>query len=162
MLENLDIRIEDNNSMLLDSIKIDVQQSLKNRDVLRVETLRFLIAAVRNAGIAKYGAEGEAGMTDQDVLEVIKKQVKTRKESIEAFEKANRNDLADKEKKELEILAAFLPKELSDEDLIRLIEPVAKSGEKNFGLLMKQAMAAVNGQAEGGRVSALLKQLMTS
>lgn len=148
--------------MLLDTIKIDVQQSLKNRDTIRVDTLRFLIAAVRNAAIAKYGAQGESAVTDTDVLEAIKKQVKTRKESIEAFEKAGRTDLSEKEKKELDILAAFLPKELSDEELKALLKPIAESGEKNFGLLMKQAMAVVQGKAEGGRVSAILKSLSTS
>ena len=147
--------------MLLDSIKIQIQQSLKNREVVRVDTLRFLLSAARNLGIAKYGAQGEAGLTDQDILEVIKKQVKTRKESIEAFEKAKRNDLVDKEKKELEILSTFLPQELGDEELKKILEPIAKTGEKNFGLLMKQAMAAVQGQADGGRVSAMLKVLCT-
>lgn len=146
--------------MLLDSIKTDIQASLKLHESVRVDTLRFLLAAVRNAGIAKYGAQGEAGLTDSDIIDVIKKQVKTRKESIEAFEKAGRNDLADKEKKELAILATFLPKELSDEELKNLLIPIVQSGEKNFGLLMKQAMAAVKGQADGGRVSGILKNLL--
>jgi len=148
--------------MLLDSIKTDIQQSLKQHDAVRVQTLRFLLAAIRNEGIAKYGAIGEEGITDQDVLGCIKKQVKTRKESIEAFVKAGRNDLSEKEQQELNILTTFLPKELTDEELLQLLQPILQSDEKNFGLLMKQAMALVNGQADGGRVSSVLKQLQNS
>jgi uncharacterized protein YqeY len=149
--------------MLLDSIKNDIAQSLKNRDSIRLNTLRFLLSAIRNAAIVKYGAKGESNMTNQDILDVIKKQIKTRKEAIEAFSKAGRNDLAQKEQKELNILQTFVPKELSDEELKALLEPmIKKSGEQNFGLLMKQAMAAVDGKADGGRVSAMVKTLMSS
>ncbi|KKR78849.1 MAG: hypothetical protein UV58_C0025G0016 [Candidatus Wolfebacteria bacterium GW2011_GWC1_43_10] len=146
--------------MLLDDLKADVLTSMKKGDHVRVDTLRFLLAAIRNAAISKYQAAGEAAMKDEDVLDVIKKQVKTHKESIEAFTKASRNELVLKEQGELTILEAFLPKEMTDEELKKLLEPVAKSGESNFGLLMKQAMQAVAGRADGGRVSSMLKQLI--
>lgn len=146
--------------MLLDQIKTDVNDSLKKGDKTRVETLRFLLAAVRNEAIAKYQAAGEEKVTDADVLEVVKHQVKTHKESIEAFTKANRSELAAKEQAELAILETFLPKQISDEELKKLLEPVVVTGESNFGLLMKQAMAAVNGAADGGRVAAALKQMI--
>ncbi len=146
--------------MLLDDLKADVLTSMKKGDHVRVDTLRFLLAAIRNAAISKYQAAGEAAMKDEDVLDVIKKQVKTHKESIEAFTKASRNELVSKEQGELTILEAFLPKEMTDEELKKLLEPVAKSGESNFGLLMKQAMQAVAGRADGGRVSSMLKQLI--
>jgi uncharacterized protein len=147
--------------MLLDSIKIDIQESLKKGDKVRVETLRFLLAAIRNLAIAKYGNKGEAGVTDTDVLDVVKKQAKTHKESIVAYQNGNRNDLVVKEQDQLTILLTFLPKELSDDEIRVKLEPLVAGGEKNFGMLMKQAMAAVEGQAEGGRVSAILKQLLS-
>ena len=100
-------------------------------------------------------------MTDTDVLDVIKKQAKTHKESIEAFTKAGRTELAAKESEELSILESYLPKQLTDDELRKLLEPVAASGEANFGLLMGRAMAAVSGQADGGRVSSILKQMIT-
>lgn len=146
--------------MLLDSIKTDIQESLKKGNTLRLETLRFLLSHVRNAAINKYGPKAETSVTDQDVLDVVKKQVKTRKESIDAFTKGGRIDLAAKEKAELDILQAFLPQELTDEELKTILLPVVSTGEKNFGLLMKQAMAKVSGRADGGRVSAVLKELM--
>lgn len=154
--------------MLLDTIKQDIGDSLKKGEHVRVETLRFLLAAVRNMAIAKYGSQGEAGVTDADVLDVIKKQVKTHKESIDAFTNAGRKELAEKEQAELTILSTFLPKEISDEELKAMIAPVVAqsdastmpAGRQDFGLLMKSAMASVGGKADGGRVSAMIKEML--
>ncbi len=146
--------------MLLGDIKTDMMASLKKGDSVRVLTLRMLISAVRNVAIDTYGAAGESSMTDEDVKAVIKKQVKQHKESISAFESAGRPELAEKEKGELAVLAAFLPSELSDEELALILTPVAQKGGDNFGLLMKDAMAAVAGKAGGDRVSAMLRTLI--
>jgi uncharacterized protein YqeY len=145
--------------MLIDDIKSTIGASLKAGDSRRLETLRFLLAAVRNAAIAKYGAKGEDGLTDADVLDVIRRQAKSHRESISAFTKAGRKELSAKESEELSILEEYLPKQLTDEELTVLLQPIADSPETNFGLLMGRAMAAVNGRADGGRVSALLRQL---
>lgn len=146
--------------MLLDQIRADINESLKKSDKTRVETLRFLLSAVGNEAIAKYQAAGEKKLTDADVLEVVKRQVKTHRESIEAFQKGGRPELVAKEQAELAILESFLPKQLSDDELRKILEPIVASGETNFGPLMGQAMAAVKGQADGGRVAALLKQML--
>jgi len=147
--------------MLLDQLQSDMTQAMKQGNRMRVDTLRFLIAAVRNQAIALYGNTWETSLKDADVLDVIKKQVKTHKESILAFENAGRRELADKEKQELDILSVFLPKDISDEELKALLaEVVSNSDPKNFGLLMKSAMAKVQGQADGGRVASILKQLI--
>jgi len=148
--------------MNLTQLQSDLNASLKAGKSVRVATIRLLVSAIRNAAIDKYGAEWEKKLSDADVAEVVKKQVKTHKESVEAFEKAGRQDLVAKEQAELTVLEEFAPKEMSDEELKKLLQPVVASGEQNFGLLMKQAMAAVKGQADGGRVAALLKQLMSS
>lgn len=147
--------------MLLDQIKLDIQTSLKEGKSLRLSTLRMTLSAIVNYAISKYGAKGEEGLNDQDILEVIKKQAKERKESIEAYKSAGRNELLEQEMRELEILSEFLPKELSDDELKALLLPIVQTGEKNFGLIMKQAVAAVQGRADGSRISALVKQLTT-
>ena len=146
--------------MLLTDLKADLVTSMKQGNAVRVETLRFLLAAVRNVAISKYGASGEASVIDDDVLDVIKKQVKTHKESIEAFASAKRQDLVDKEQAQLSILQSFLPAEMSDSELKRLLEPVVASGETDFGKLMGNAMGVLRGKADGGRVSALLKEML--
>ena len=147
--------------MNLTQLQQDLSTSLKSGKGDRVETLRFLIAAVKNSAIAKYGNAAETSLTEGDIEEVVKKQVKTHRESIEAFDKAGRTELVAKEKTQLVILEEFVPKELSSEELKKLLEPVVASGETNFGLLMRSAMEAVAGRAEGGRVAGLLKQMLS-
>jgi uncharacterized protein YqeY len=144
----------------MDRLQTDLMTSLKAGKTGRVEAIRFLIAGVRNNVTAKYGIEWEKKMTDADVLDTVKKQIKTHHESIEAFVRGGRQELVDKEKAQLAVLEEFAPKELSDEDLKKILEPIAASGERNFGLLMKQAMAAARGRAEGGKVAEMLKSLL--
>ncbi len=145
--------------MLLDQLQNDLHASLKSGKAVRVATIRLLISAVRNAAIAKYENSWEKSLTDADVVDVVKKQVKTHKESIEAFKIAGRQELVDKELGELVVLEEFAPKEMADDELKSLLAPVIASGETNFGLLMKSAMVAVGGKAEGGRVASLLKHM---
>lgn len=147
--------------MLLADIQAQVTESLKKGDSVRVETLRFLISAVKNTAITKYGVEADTKLTDADVLDVVKKQVKTHKESVEAFEKAGRAELAEKEKAQLVILESYLPKQISDEELKAILAPVIAQGG-DFGPMMGKAMAKVAGQADGGRVSAMLKIMQSA
>lgn len=100
--------------MLLDQIQQEVALAQKARDQLKVDTLRFLLGAIFNFQIDK-GKDCVA--TDNDVLFVIAKQVKTHKESIEMFQKANRQDLVDRETAELKILQAYLPAQMSEVEL---------------------------------------------
>lgn len=146
--------------MLLDTLQSQLASAMKAHDDVRVSTLRFLLAAVRNEAIAKYGAASETSLKDEDVLDVVKKQVKTHKESVVAFDAAGRKELADLERAQLAILESYLPAQATDEELKAALAPIVATGEKNFGLLMKQAMSAVGGKADGGRVSALLKSML--
>jgi len=148
--------------MIRDTLQKDLNDSLKKGLSVRVETIRFLMAAITNFGITKYGPDADKKLTDADITEIVKKQVKTHKESIDAFAKAGRQELVDGEKAQLTVLEEYAPKEMGDEELRKLLLPVSASGEPNFGLLMKQAMALVAGKADGGRVAATLKQLMSS
>lgn len=148
--------------MLVDELKHSVIAALKQGSSRRVETLRFLLTAIQYSAIAKYGSEADTKLTDQDVLDSIKKQAKAHRESISAFQKAGRVELVAKEQEELAILEEYLPKELSDEELQNLLKPLSATGEANFGLLMSQAMKLVAGRADGGRVSSILKQMLLS
>jgi uncharacterized protein len=146
--------------MILGSIKSDIQTSLKSGDSFRVSTLRMILSAAGYAAIKKYGANGDEQMTDEDVLEVIKKQAKERKESVDAFTKANRMDLAEKEKKELELLQTFLPKELTQEELEQIVASAIADGEKQFGIVMKRVISQVQGRADGAVIAATVKKLL--
>jgi uncharacterized protein len=147
--------------MVYKQLQADLIVAMKSGDTIKKDMLRMLISGIRNGAIASYGADWETKITDEDCLNTCKKEAKKHQESIDVFEKNNRKDLADKEKGELVVIQSYLPKELSDEELKKLLEPVIAKGDKsNFGLLMKDAMNAVGGKAGGGRVSQMLKSMI--
>lgn len=150
-------------SMMLSDLQEQLVSAMKAHNAIEVGTIRMLISAIKNLAIDKYGADADTKLVDADVLDVVKKQVKTHKESIEAFTKAGRTELADKEQAELEILAVFLPKELTDDELRSIVSAVVKETDGlAFGPLMGKVMAAVKGQAGGDRVSSMLSELTSS
>lgn len=141
--------------MLLDQIQSDVANAQKARDQLKVDTLRFLLGAVFNLQIEK-GKDYVA--TDNDVLNVISKQVKTHRESIEMFGKASRKDLVDRETAELSILQTYLPAQMSEDEVKVKIEEIKKNNPgADFGALMKLAMEELRGKADGSLVAKLVK-----
>ncbi|MDD5449911.1 MAG: GatB/YqeY domain-containing protein [Candidatus Omnitrophica bacterium] len=147
--------------MLQDKILNDYKEALKSKDAVKVSTLSFLRAALQNMAIEKKNDKLE----DTDVITIIKKQIKQRQDSIEQFKKGNRQELADKEIKEAEILKAYLPEELSAEEVKKIIEEAIKttaaSGPKDMGKVMKEVMARTAGRADGKLVSGLIKERLT-
>lgn len=147
-------------SMMLSDLQEQLIRAMKAHNALEVGTVRMLISAIKNVAIDKYGVDADTKLSDNDCIDVVKRQVKTHKESIEAFTKAGRTELAEKEQKELLVLAAYLPKELDDDELLNIVTTVVKQTEGlDFGPRMGKVMAAVGGRAGGDRVSALLKKL---
>jgi len=144
---------------LEEKIRNDLNQALREKDTLRVTTLRFCLAEIRNFWIQK-----QKDLTDEDVLEVIRRQVKLRKEAVEAYQKSSRSDLAEKEGKELEILSKYLPRQLTLQDLEKIIREtileIGASSAGDFGKVMGAVMAKVKGQAEGATVVAEVKRIL--
>lgn len=149
--------------MLLQKLQEQLIVAMKAHKPIEVGTIRMLISSVKNLAIDKYGVDAETKVSDADVLEVVKKQVKTHRESIDAFTKAARPELAQKEKEELEILSQYLPAELSDADLHSIVSRVVSESKGGaFGPLMGKVMAEVKDQADGNRVSAIIRELISS
>jgi uncharacterized protein len=142
--------------MLRDSIANDMRDAMKARDPARVATLRLLMAAITNVEKEKIRQ-----LDDDEVLEVIAREAKRRRESIEAFEKGGRQDLVDKEAAELKVLETYLPDRLSDEELAKLVDQaIAETGAstpKQMGEVMKALMPKLRGRADGAQVSGLVK-----
>src|SRR3989338_10740002 len=109
-----------NNSMDKQKLQEELRKSMLARDELRTSVLRLLLSAINYSEIQKGGAGYSA--TPEDVLTVIQKEAKQRRDSITEFEKAKRQELADKEKKELEILQTFLPAQMSEEEVAKIVE----------------------------------------
>lgn len=146
---------------LLETIKKDLSQSLKSGEKEKTGALRFLLSEIHNAEIEKQGE-----LTDEEILAVIRRLVKQRKESIEGFEKGGRDDLVAKEERELELLNKFLPQQMSDEELEKVIDQaIADVGAKtsaDIGRVMSVVMKAVSGRAEGAKVAEMVRQKLSS
>jgi len=144
--------------MLEEKIFNDYKEAMKNKDSLKSSVLSFLRADMLNLSTAKKKAK----LDDSEIISVIKKQIKQRQDSIEQFNKGNRVDMAQKEAKELEILKAYLPPELSAEEIKKIIEEAVSSTEaqgiKDMGKVMKEVTAKIKGQADGKVVSDLVKE----
>ncbi|MHB8155188.1 MAG: GatB/YqeY domain-containing protein [Candidatus Omnitrophota bacterium] len=148
--------------MLVEKIFNDYKEAMKARDSLKSSVLSFLRADMLNLATAKKKDK----LDDPEIVTVIRKQIKQRQDSIEQFTSGGRLEMADKEKKELDILKNYLPAELSAEEIKRLIEEVVitieASGVKDMGRVMKELSIKLAGKADGRLVSDLVKQRLNS
>jgi len=147
--------------MLEEKLMQDYKEAMKNKDTLKTSVLSFLRAEMINVAIAKKKAK----LDDPDVISVIRKQIKSRQDSIEQFTKGSRQDLADKEAKELEILKSYLPQELAEGEIKKIIEEVviatAAFDMKDMGRVMKEVNAKIGGKADPKLVSDLVKKRLS-
>jgi uncharacterized protein len=148
--------------MLEEKILNDYKDAMKARDSLKSSVLSFLRADMINQATAKKKNK----LDDAEVVMVIKKQIKQRQDSIEQFTKGARLEMADKEKKEWEILKAYLPPELSESQIKSLIEEAivatGSNSMKDMGRLMKELAVKIAGQADGKLVSELVRQRLNT
>lgn len=142
---------------MFEQITKDLTQSMKDKDAFKLSVLRMLKSALKNEEINK-----KSPLTDDEVLNVIKKQVKMRKDSREEYISYNRMDLADDLQKEIEILSSYLPEELSEEEIIKIIDETIKEinpdGMKGMGLVIKTISAKYGARVDMGLVSKLVKE----
>lgn len=135
----------------------DIKSAMKAKEQIRLSTLRMLQSAVKNKEIEVRPKE----ISEEDILQVVKKLVKQRKDSIEQYQAAGRQELADKEAEEVLVLETYLPEQLSEGKIIEIIETVISetgaSGPKEMGAVMKAVLAKVAGQADGKLVSQIVK-----
>ncbi|WP_182359028.1 GatB/YqeY domain-containing protein [Tomitella gaofuii] len=148
---------------LKDQIRGDLTASMKAKDPLRTGTLRMVLSAVQAEEVA--GKEART-LTDDEVLKVIAKESKKRLEAAQVFDDAGRAELARKERAEEEILAAYLPRQLDDDELGRVVDEAvaevreqlgAEPGMRQMGQIMKAATARAAGRADGSRLSSVVK-----
>jgi uncharacterized protein YqeY len=137
----------------------DLKSAMKSGDTVKRDTLRMLISSVNNAGIAK-----QADLTDADVLGVISKEVKRHVESIDAFKKGNRPDLVSKEEAEMAVLQAYLPRQMSREEIAaaarEVIAAVGAKGLGDKGKVMQQLMPKLKGKADGKDINEVVTGLL--
>lgn len=146
---------------LKEQILDDMKEAMKAKDADRLSTIRMLQAAVKNREIELR----PNGITEQDVISVVRKLAKQRKDSIAEFEKAERQDLADKEKAELKILETYLPAQMSPEQLTAIVDEVIKTqnatSQKQMGAVVKEVMNRAAGMADGKMISDLVRSKLS-
>lgn len=148
---------------LKETIKEELKKAMKAGDSDRVGLFRMVISALNNKEIERKGRGKEGVMTDEEVTQLLMSEGKKRKESAEAFTQGNRVDLADKEKKELEILQQFLPKQMSSGEVEKVVEEVLrKSGAKDIGGAMKEVMKELRGKADGSLIGEIVKKKLSA
>ena len=149
-------------SRLKDRLRSDLTDAIRSRDQLRADTLRMVLTSVTTEEVA--GTEARQ-LSDDEVLKVVAKEAKKRREASSAYTDAGRGELAAREDAELVVIEAYLPAQLTDEEIEALVtEAVAETGATGMpqlGLVMKAAQAEVAGRADGGRVAAVVKQVLS-
>jgi hypothetical protein len=146
---------------LNDKVREDLKGALKRQDKMRASVLRLLLAELKNAEIAQ-----RKPLDDNKILDVITRDVKRHRESIEAFKQGDRSDLVAQEEAELNILMEYLPQQMSHEEIVavaqQVIDAVGAKGIKDKGRVMSQLMPQLKGKADGKEVSDVVAELLTS
>ncbi len=143
--------------MLAERLKEDLKNSLKSGNAERAGIVRLFISEVNNKQKEKFGAEAKV-LPDEDVVAVLQKEAKKRREAIELYKKGGRADLVKREEAELAILAEYLPKALSPEEIGAVVEKLFAGGLKEFNALMREAMKELTGKADGKTVGEIIKK----
>lgn len=145
---------------LKEVINNDLKEAMRGKDAEVLSTLRLLLSAIKMKEIALRKGE-EVSLNDEQVIEVIRSEIKKRNDSVLAYEQGDRQDLANKEKNEIKILEKYLPPSLSDEEIEKIIrEEIGALEEKDFGKAMGKVMPRLKGKAEGGKISEIVKKVL--
>ncbi|HHP7237512.1 GatB/YqeY domain-containing protein [Longibacter sp.] len=146
---------------IMERVTQEMKDAMKARDKVRLRTLRSLRSALMNKTIDKRQGD-DAELDESEQLAVVRKEVKQRKDSIEQFEEAGRDDLVEKEQEELEVLKEFMPEPMSDEKLEAtldaIIEDVGATDMSDMGAVMGRAMGELRGKVDGSRVQQIVKE----
>ena len=140
---------------MINKLKEDLKTYMKAKDLEKLNVVRGVLNEINIRDMK--GVK----INDEEIVKVCRSEIKKRKESIESFEKGNRPELADKEKREICVIERYLPAEISEEELHAKVRAAADaSPDKSFGAVMKAALSALNGAADGKRVSAAVKTIL--
>jgi len=145
----------------LDQLTQDMKAAMKQKDKERLSVIRMLKASLQNESI-KLGKD----LSDDEALTVLSRELKQRKDSLQEFEQAGREDLAEKTKSEIEVVKAYLPEPLTDEQLANVvaetIQEIGASSKADMGKVMQALMPKVKGRSDGGKVSRLVQEQLST
>lgn len=146
--------------LLKDQLMEDLKVAMKEKDVVRKTTITMLRAAVKQVEV-----DQRVDLADEDVIQIIAKQIKQKRAAIEEFEKASRQDLVDEAHQEIKVLEAYLPEQLSEEELVQVIkEAIAETGAatpKEMGKVISLVSGKTTGRADGKQIATLVKEMLS-
>ena len=146
---------------LVEQINNDMKIAMKSQDKERLSVIRMLKSAVQLASIEK-----KHELNDEEVIDVLSKQIKMRKDSVVEFSKANREDLMNQYNKEIEILMTYMPQQLSLEECLKIIDEaiikINPTSPKQMGLIMKEVTPSLKGRFDMGEVSKMIKDKLSN
>lgn len=138
----------------------DMEEAMKAKDKVRLSTIRMINSLIKNAEIDKRGE-----LTDEEIVSLLQKYAKQRRESIELYEKGGRQDLVEKEKAELAIVESYLPEQMGEDEIRKVVEEaIAETGAsslKDLGKIMKIVIPKVKGKADGSVVNRIARELLS-
>ena len=144
-----------------DQLMVDLKQALREQDDVRKSAIRMAVAVLKNARVEK-----NADLTEDEMVVALSKEVKQRRDAMSEFEKAGRDDLVARESAELEVLQGYLPRMLSESEIVEVareaIAQVGASSPKERGAVMRVVMERVRGRADGRQVSEVVRSLLTA
>jgi uncharacterized protein len=144
---------------LKEKLFADYKKAMKEGDKLKVSTIRLILSEVKNAEIAK-----REELDEEEMLSVVSREARKRKESIEEFDKGGRQDLVEKEEHELEIIESYMPEQLSEGEVLRIIEEtiadVGASSASDLGKVMGRLMPRLKGKADGKKVNQIVREML--
>ncbi|MCX6088047.1 MAG: GatB/YqeY domain-containing protein [Caldiserica bacterium] len=150
--------------MIFEKISKDYIQAMKARDSLRIGVLSYIKSVIKYREIEN--REKEKKLTDDDVVDVISKEVRKREESIEMYKNGEREDLAHKEEEELKVLKEYLPAQMREEEIrktvVQIIEKLGATGSKDFRKVMKEVMIEIKGKANGALIKKIVEESLES
>jgi uncharacterized protein YqeY len=143
---------------LIQKMTEDLKVAMKSGDRARVDALRFILAGLKGAEKDKFAKDPNAVLADDEAVAVLRKEVKRRRESIELFKKGGRPDLVEKEEADLRVLMEYAPKELSPEEIEKVVDGLIAKGNSEFNVLMREVMKELKGRADGKVVGEIVKK----
>lgn len=145
---------------LKEKLNDELKDSLIKRDAEKTGVLRFVLSLLQNREIEKRGTGQAPVLTDEEIVEIMQREVKKRKEAIELFKKGGRPELAEKEEKELVYINEYLPPQMRREEILSLVSELKNKGLNDFNSLMKEAAKATKGRADGKTVSEIIREIL--
>jgi uncharacterized protein YqeY len=143
---------------LFEKISVDMKAAMKAGDKSRVEVLRFTLAGLQNVQKEKNMKEPGVALTDEEAVALMRKESKRRKDAVVLFAQGKRDDLVAKETADLAVIAEYLPEELSEAEIAKVVDDVRAQGFLDFPTIMREAMKVLKGKADGKIVGEVIKK----